>query len=340
MLDYLGGNLPSIMDPHHMDPDFEFFWRLLAGFMAINTASPSPAGWAAVFFMFHFPLSWWEGLHATLTPFEAIGCATGLIAILAYWIHGLGLLYLDTFKSPVILYQCKIQKNRQWNSSNVSKLLINLISGQILVVIPSALSFALFRNETFGVRISENLPNSKELFWSFVLLVVIDEILFYYSHVLLHWKPLYRSVHKVHHEFTAPIGLAAAYCHPLEMLVSNVIPLIGGCVLINAHVFTLWFWTVLAIFGTQTHHSGYRFPWQFVLDHNPNFHDFHHETFNSNFGVLGILDYLHGTDVAWRQRIQGLRKTGCRDSYHPTEEELTIARAEMYSNTSTMKKKL
>jgi methylsterol monooxygenase len=32
------------------------------------------------------------------------------------------------------------------------------------------------------------------------------------------------------------------------------------------------------------------------------FHDFHHESFNSCFGVLGVLDWYHETDVLFRKR--------------------------------------
>lgn len=56
----------------------------------------------------------------------------------------------------------------------------------------------------------------------------------------------------------------------------------------KSHVLTMWMWFIIAIIGTQVHHCGYRFPWHF--DHQPNFHDLHHEKFKVNYGLLGFLD--------------------------------------------------
>lgn len=88
----------------------------------------------------------------------------------------------------------------------------------------------------------------------------------------------------------------------------------------------------------QTHHCGYRFPWHVPGDEQPNFHgqsvcalfarlrrqavqvaatslcadrwfcaynlaDFHHERFTGNYGLSGVLDWLHGTDKEWQVRV-------------------------------------
>ncbi|EOD17797.1 hypothetical protein EMIHUDRAFT_102488 [Emiliania huxleyi CCMP1516] len=45
----------------------------------------------------------------------------------------------------------------------------------------------------------------------------------------------------------------------------------------------------------SVHHSGFRLPWHFGPDEQPDFHDFHHQKFTCNYGHLGILDALHGT---------------------------------------------
>jgi sterol desaturase/sphingolipid hydroxylase (fatty acid hydroxylase superfamily) len=43
------------------------------------------------------------------------------------------------------------------------------------------------------------------------------------------------------------------------------------------------------------------------FDDNPNFHDFHHETFIGNFGMIGLCDWLHKTDLKWR-RVRHARR--------------------------------
>jgi hypothetical protein len=37
--------------------------------------------------------------------------------------------------------------------------------------------------------------------------------------------------------------------------------------------------------------------------------DFHHENFTGNYGLLGWLDRLHGTDRAWRERGRAAAKS-------------------------------
>ena len=62
-------------------------------------------------------------------------------------------------------------------------------------------------------------------------------------------------------------------------------------------------------------HSGYHIP----FFPSPEAHDFHHLRFNVNYGVMGWLDYLHGTDSSFRSSEQYQRhKTYFSvDSYQP-----------------------
>lgn len=57
---------------------------------------------------------------------------------------------------------------------------------------------------------------------------------------------------------------------------------------------------LLAIFSTTISHSGYHLPFL----PSPEAHDFHHLKFNNCFGVLGVLDRLHGTDTMFRASKQ------------------------------------
>ena len=59
----------------------------------------------------------------------------------------------------------------------------------------------------------------------------------------------------------------------------------------------------MVLMSTLNAHSGYHFP----LLPSPEFHDYHHLKFNQNFGVLGILDSLHGTDSMFRSSKQAER---------------------------------
>merc|ERR1712200_34331 len=70
----------------------------------------------------------------------------------------------------------------------------------------------------------------------------------------------------------------------------------GGPLLFASHVSVAWLWFTLALLNTLNSHSGYHLPFL----SSSEAHDFHHLKFNQCYGVLGILDYLHGTDTMFR----------------------------------------
>lgn len=226
-----------------------------------------------------------------------------LASTIVYWVNGLFLLLLDTIWRPKVLQEYKIQKDQQFDIQKIGKVTRNILFNQAFVIVPFAVAITWLQKTTgIGPYVDESLPSHKEMVLHTIGYVLVDEILFYYGHRLLHHKKIYGRCHKLHHEFTSPIGLVATYCHPFEMLVSNVIPLFGGCVPMSSHAYSVLGWVVFAVLGTQTHHCGFHWPWMF-FDHQPSFHDFHHQKFTCNYGNLSWLDALHGTDKMYKEDL-------------------------------------
>lgn len=134
---------------------------------------------------------------------------------------------------------------------------------------------------------------------------VFEDMYHYWFHRALHWGPLYKYIHKIHHEFSAPIGLAAEYAHPLEVLILALGTVLGPfiyCVFrSDLHISTVYIWVALRLFQAVDSHSGYDFPWSLRqwlpfwagADH----HDFHHQAFVNCYATsFRWWDYMLGTD--------------------------------------------
>ena len=86
-------------------------------------------------------------------------------------------------------------------------------------------------------------------------------ILFYLAHQALHTGVLYKHIHKIHHKYSAPFGLAAEYCHPAEVAILGM-GTIGGPLLYcyfmrDLHIITVHIWITLRLFQAIDAHSGY-----------------------------------------------------------------------------------
>ncbi|EER03444.1 Lathosterol oxidase, putative [Perkinsus marinus ATCC 50983] len=155
---------------------------------------------------------------------------------------------------------------------------------------------------------SERLPSKLEIAVQMIYFILVNEFLFFYGHWLFHASPfLYKKIHKVHHEYPAPNAFASLYCHPLELLIADFIPLGAGAFFLGSHCSTFLLWSIYAVLGTEGHHSGIRWPWIMWFDHQPDFHDFHHQKFNVNYGNIGFLDRIHGTDGLWQAHLAQLK---------------------------------
>ncbi len=161
------------------------------------------------------------------------------------------------------------------------------------------------------------------LFWSwFVVLLVltpfVHSVHFYFTHRLLHVRPLYRTVHGLHHRNVEIGPWSGLAMHPVEHLI--YFSTVGVQWLLALHPVNALFQIQLAIFNAATAHTGFeklKLGERLAIDGGCHFHYLHHKYFECNYGgSLAALDKLFGTfhdgstdaHAAMRQRLRALRE--------------------------------
>ncbi len=183
-----------------------------------------------------------------------------------------------------------------------------LLLNYFVVILPlyaGAFSFLT----SFGFTVEpELLPPWYVILFELFVCLLFEDFFHYWLHRALHTEYLYRTIHSVHHEYTAPSSMATTYSHPLEVIILGLATFSGPMVL-RPHVVTLYFWVNLRQFSAMETHCGYEFPlspnkW-LPLVGGAEFHDFHHRTFNGAYASNFILwDWLFGTDKGYLRSQQ------------------------------------
>lgn len=90
-----------------------------------------------------------------------------------------------------------------------------VLFNQIIVSITfSSGSFWLRRALRGELDARENVPSFPHLMRDLLIAHQVFDIGFYLIHRLMHTKYLYKTIHKIHHEWKAPVGIIAIYAHP------------------------------------------------------------------------------------------------------------------------------
>lgn len=93
-------------------------------------------------------------------------------------------------------------------------------------------------------------------FASILLMIFLHDTYFYWAHRTMHWKPLFKIAHKVHHLSTNPTPFAAYAFHPIEAFVEvGIIPLIAFT--IPYHPTALVIFTLYSLLLNVVGHLGF-----------------------------------------------------------------------------------
>ncbi|KAL2489968.1 Methylsterol monooxygenase 1-1 [Forsythia ovata] len=237
-------------------------------------------------------------------------------AVPVYYIF-LEIFFVDSIKSYKIQPKVKLSLSDTLRCyKSVMRMFIFVVGPLQLVSYPSI--------QMIGIRTSLPLPSLWEIIAQLGVYFIVEDYLNYWIHRFLHCKWGYEKIHKVHHEYTAPIGFAAPYAHWAEILILGI-PSFLGPAFVPGHMITFWLWIGLRQIEAIETHSGYDFPWtptRYIPFYGgPDYHDYHHYVggqSQSNFSsVFTYCDYIYGTDKGYRyqkkvlqQLREGLKSNG------------------------------
>ncbi|KAM4056751.1 fatty acid hydroxylase superfamily protein [Hirsutella rhossiliensis] len=127
----------------------------------------------------------------------------------------------------------------------------------------------------FGMDYGVPFPPLWKMALQIAIIFVMEDTWHYWFHRALHYGPLYKAIHKMHHTYSAPFGLAAEYASPIETMLLGI-GVVGSPILLLTVTGDLHLITI-----------GYDFPWS--LRHflpvwaGADHHDVHHEKFIGNY---------------------------------------------------------
>jgi methylsterol monooxygenase len=174
-----------------------------------------------------------------------------------------------------------------------------------------------------GMDTGVPFPTWQTIAFHIAVFFVLEDAWHYWTHRAMHWGPLYKNIHKIHHQYSAPFGLAAEYASPIEVMVLGFgtvgVPVLWVLITGQLHILTMYLWIVCRLFQAIDAHSGYEFPWS--LHHFLPFwagaehHDVHHERFIGNYSSSFrwwdyVMDTESGPEAAKRRRERKLAKEG------------------------------
>jgi sterol desaturase/sphingolipid hydroxylase (fatty acid hydroxylase superfamily) len=135
------------------------------------------------------------------------------------------------------------------------------------------------------------------LIGSFLGMVLLHDMYFYWSHRIMHHPRVFRWTHRTHHNFRNPTPWCAFAFHPIEAVVSmGIIPLI--VFFIPWHYYAFGAFITFMNFYDIYIHLGFRLPGfrRLKLPYTAELHDLHHTGKPGNYGLyFTFWDRLMGT---------------------------------------------
>lgn len=167
------------------------------------------------------------------------------------------------------------------------------------------------------------------LIFSIAILIVVHDTWFYWSHRLLHYPPLFRRFHRLHHRSHNPTPFTS-YSFDLGEAVANAVYLPLILLILPAHPAAILVFVTHMMLRNAVGHSGYEFfpadrdgkplfDWMTTVTH----HDLHHAHAGYNLGLYFTWwDRLMGTE--YPDYHETFRRVARHDLRRPVREPRRI----------------
>lgn len=243
----------------------------------------------------------WMQLCARYSEYSVFVVGCFVSQILGYFLGVIPYAIIDLVK-PASAVKLKIQPRRYPSKVELRRTVINLLVNFIGVILPMLLVGGNMLSK-FGISSDRAPPSLPVVFTHLCFFLVVEDYANYWLHRALHTPWLYKHIHSVHHENTAPFAIVAAYAHPAETIIL-ALPTFAGPALIAPHLLTVFAWQLLRNYEAIDIHSGYELPFTvkalFPAYAGVDHHDYHHYMHSGNFASIFVwCDRLYGTNLGY-----------------------------------------
>lgn len=295
------------------------FGASYANFKALGSLNPLEEAWGAYYYWMNNDLF-----------------ATGLLFFILHEVVYFGRC-LPWYILDCIPYfkKYKIQEDKMPSNAEQWECLKSVLKSHFLV---EAVPIWFFHPlcQQIGIQFQVPFPLLAQMALQLLVFFVLEDAWHYWFHRGLHHGVFYKYIHKQHHRYAAPFGLAAEYAHPIEVMLLGCgtvgIPIIWCIITGELHLFTICLWISLRLFQAVDSHSGYELPWS--LHHvlpfwaGADHHDDHHRYFIGGYSSsFRWWDHFLETDAGPRgkaKRQQNMLKRAERQQQKLEHSKLSM----------------
>ncbi|CAN5368949.1 sterol desaturase family protein [soil metagenome] len=184
----------------------------------------------------------------------------------------------------------KIQKKNP-SGSAIQKEIINSISTILIFCGTSWMVFQWQKSGITKIYLDIHQFGYAYFIFSIIIMVIIHDAYFYWTHRFMHMPKIFTWVHRTHHLSDNPTPWTAFSFHPLEAIIAiGIIPII--VFILPCHPFAIFtFLTYMTLINVMGHLGYETFPYKFrqsklgKWQNTSTNHDYHHQHARYNFGL-------------------------------------------------------